>query len=115
MTAAGAWIERDGFLLEPRLRALGLKHGFTTKRMGAMKEPAQRDAAAARLGLPAPLLLKQVHGTTIHRAAHSAHGLDGDGWTLGPGDEGLCVAVFTADCVPLSLWTAYGNSATALH
>jgi len=115
MTAAGAWLEQDGFLLEPRLRALGLKHGFTTRRMGAMKESSQRDAAAALLGLDAPLLLKQVHGTTIHRAAHSAQGLDGDGWTLGPGDEGLCVAVFTADCMPLYLWSDDGKYAGVFH
>ncbi len=115
MTAAGAWLEEEGFLIEPRLRALGLRHGFTTKRKGAMKDSAQREAAAALLGLPAPLLLKQVHGTTIHRAAHSAQGLDGDGWTLGPGDEGLCVAVFTADCMPLYLWTDDGKYAGVFH
>lgn len=115
MTAAGAWLEQDGFLLEPRLAALGLRHGFTTKRMGSMKEASQRDAAAALLGLPHPLLLKQVHGITIHRAAHSAHGLEGDGWILGPGDEGLCVAVFTADCMPLYLWTDDGKYAGVFH
>lgn len=113
--AAGAWIEKDGFLLEPRLTALGLKHGFTTRRLGSMKLDSERQAAAALLGLPAPLLLKQVHGTTIHRAAHSAQGLDGDGWTLGPGDEGLSVAVFTADCVPLYLWTDDGKYAGVFH
>ena len=113
--AAGAWLEKDGFLLEPRLSALGLKHGFTTRRLGVMKDASQRDAAAALLGLPAPLLLKQVHGTAIHRAAHSAQGLDGDGWTLGPGDEGLCVAIFTADCVPLYLWTDDGKYAGVFH
>lgn len=113
--AAGAWVEKNGFLLEPRLAALGLKHGFTTKRMGSMKEASQRDAAAALLELPNPLLLKQIHGTAIHRAAHSAHGLDGDGWTLGPGDEGLCVAVFVADCMPLYLWTDDGKYAGVFH
>lgn len=113
--AAGPWLEKDGFLLEPRLSALGLKHGFTTRRLGSMKDSAQRDAAAAVLGLDAPLLLKQVHGTTIHRAAHSAQGLEGDGWTLGPGDEGLCVAVFVADCMPLYLWTDDGQYAGVFH
>lgn len=83
--------------------------------MGAMKDRVERDAAAALLGLPAPLILKQVHGTAIHRAAQSAHGLDGDGWTLGPGDDGLCVAVFTADCMPLYLWTDDGNYAGVFH
>jgi len=113
--AAGAWIEKDGFLLEPRLAALGIRHGFTTRRMGSMKEASQRDAASAVLELPNPLLLKQVHGTTIHRAAHSANGLEGDGWTLGPGDEALCVAVYVADCVPLYLWSDDGKYAGVFH
>lgn len=80
-----------------------------------MKEAPQRDAAAAVLELPDPLLLKQVHGTIIHRAAHSANGLEGDGWTLGPGDEGLCVAVYVADCMPLYLWTDDGKYAGVFH
>lgn len=80
-----------------------------------MKEASQRDAASAVLELPNPLLLKQVHGIAIHRAAHSANGLEGDGWTLGPGDEGLCVAVFVADCMPLYLWTDDGEYAGVFH
>lgn len=80
-----------------------------------MKEASQRVAASAVLELPDPLLLKQVHGTTIHRAAHSANGLEGDGWTMGPGDEGLCVAVYVADCMPLYLWTDDGKYAGVFH
>ena len=80
-----------------------------------MKESSQRDAASAVLELPNPLLLKQVHGIAIHRAAHSANGLEGDGWTLGPGDEGLCVAVYVADCMPLYLWTDDGKYAGVFH
>lgn len=80
-----------------------------------MKESSQRDAASAVLELPDPLLLKQVHGVAIHRAAHSANGLEGDGWTLGPGDEGLCVAVYVADCMPLYLWTDDGKYAGVFH
>ena len=113
--STGAWLEKDGFLLEPRLSALGLKHGFTTRRLGDMKTPSKLSSAAALLGLPDPLTLKQVHGTTIHRAAHSAQGLEGDGWTLGPGDEGLNVAVYVADCMPLYLWTDDGKYAGVFH
>lgn len=80
-----------------------------------MKEASQRDAASAVLELPHPLLLKQVHGITIHRAARSADGLEGDGWTMGPGDEGLCVAVYVADCMPLYLWTDDGKYAGVFH
>ena len=115
MTSAGAWIEESGFLLEPRLRALGLRHGFTTRRLGDMKSLSKLSSAAALLGLPDPLTLKQVHGTEIHRAAHSALGLEGDGWTLGPGDEGLNVAVYVADCMPLYLWSDDGKYAGVFH
>lgn len=80
-----------------------------------MKEASQRQAASAVLELPDPLLLKQVHGIAIHRAAHSANGLEGDGWTMGPGDEGLCVAVYVADCMPLYLWTDDGKYAGVFH
>lgn len=115
MSASGAWLEEGGFLLEPRLSALGLKHGFTTRRLGDMKSPSKLSSAAALLGLPDPLTLKQIHGTTIHRAAHSALGLEGDGWTLGPGDESLNVAVYVADCMPLYLWTDDGQYAGVFH
>jgi YfiH family protein len=115
MTSAGAWIEENGFLLETRLRALGLRHGFTTRRLGDMKSPSKLSSASALLALPDPLTLKQVHGTVIHRAAHSAQGLEGDGWTLGPGDEGLCVAVYVADCMPLYLWTDDGKYGGVFH
>ncbi len=80
-----------------------------------MKEASQRQAASAVLELPDPLLLKQVHGIAIHRAAHSANGLEGDGWTMGPGDEGFCVAVYVADCMPLYLWTDDGKYAGVFH
>ena len=54
--STGAWLEKDGFLLEPRLSALGLKHGFTTRRLGDMKSPSKLSAAAALLGLSDPLI-----------------------------------------------------------
>ncbi|MBI3289503.1 MAG: polyphenol oxidase family protein [Elusimicrobia bacterium] len=112
---ATGWIEKDGFLVHSALTALGLAHAFTTRRQGSMKEAARRGAAAALLGLPEPLVLKQVHGTEVHPAAHSAQGLEGDGWTLGPGDEDLCVAVFAADCMPLFLWSDDGRHAGVFH
>ncbi len=115
ITAIQEWVEKDGFFLEPRLNALGLRHGFTTRRWGNMKDASKRAAAAALLGLPEPVVLKQVHGVAVHRAAHSAQGLEGDGWVLGPGDEGLCVAVYTADCMPLYLWTDDGQYAGVFH
>ncbi|HAZ08265.1 MAG TPA: hypothetical protein DCZ01_07055 [Elusimicrobia bacterium] len=109
------WLERDGFLVNARLSELGLRHGVTTRRLGNMKDAARRREAAAKLGLPEPMTLNQVHGTIVHRAVHSAPGLEGDGWILGPDDEGRSVAVYAADCVPLFLWSDGGKTAGVFH
>jgi hypothetical protein len=111
--ASAGWIEKDGLLLEPRLVSLGLKHGFTTRRAGNMKDESRRAAAAQVLGLSAPLTLKQVHGTVIHDATPENAGLEGDGWLLSR--RGLTVGVYAADCVPLILWAEDGKAAGAFH
>ncbi len=95
------------------MAALGIPHGFTTRRMGNMKDPIRRHEAAVRAGLPDPLTLKQVHGTTIYRAAAENAGSDGDGWILAT--SGVAVAVYVADCVPLFLWTDDGRAAGVFH
>jgi hypothetical protein len=111
--ASDAWVEKDGLLREPRLLALGLKHGFTTRRSGNMKDESRRAAAAKALGLPSPLTLKQVHGITIHDASPENAGLEGDGWLLSKG--GLAVGVYAADCVPLFVWAEDGKAAGVFH
>ena len=111
--AAGSWIEKDGLLREPRLAALGLRHGFTTRRSGNMKDVSRRREAAERLGLTEPLTLKQVHGTTIHEASKENAGLEGDGWLLTK--RGVTVGVYAADCVPLFLWSDDGKAAGVFH
>jgi YfiH family protein len=110
---ASSWIEKDGLLREPRLAALGLRHGYTTRRAGNMKSPENRKAAAALLGLPEPLTLKQVHGTVIHDASIENAGLEGDGWLLSK--PGVAVGVYAADCVPLYLWSDDGKAAGVFH
>ena len=95
------------------MAALGIPHGFTTRPMGNMKDPARRREAAGRAGLADPLTLKQVHGTAIHRAAAENAGLDGDGWIVDA--CGVAVAVYVADCVPLYLWTEDGRAAGVFH
>lgn len=112
--AAPSWMEKDGgLLIEPRLAALGLKHGFTTKRAGNMKSPESRKAAAAVLGVSEPLTLKQVHGVAIHDGTAENAGLEGDGWLLSR--PGVAVAVYVADCVPLYLWSGDGKAAGVFH
>lgn len=111
--ATREWIEKDGLLQNDRISALGLKHGFTTRRSGNMKDEANRAAAAKRVGLSAPLTLKQVHGTVIHDANPENAGLEGDGWLLSR--RGLTVGVYAADCVPLFLWEQGGKAAGVFH
>lgn len=107
------WTERDGLLREARMDALGLKHGFTTRRLGSMKSLENLDRAAALAGTSRPLTLKQVHGTTIHDAAAENAGKEGDGWLLSK--PGISVAVYTADCVPLFVWSDDGKAAGVFH
>lgn len=110
---ARGWIEKEGLLVEDRLSALGLKHGFTTRRAGNMKSDEKRKAAAKTLVVPQPLTLKQVHGTTIHLADMSHADVEGDGWLLH--SFGISVAVYAADCMPLFLWSDDGKAAGVFH
>ncbi len=111
--AVSGWTESAGLLTEPRMAALGLKHGFTTRRSGNMKSPERRAAAAASLGMSEPLTLKQVHGTAILDAAPENAGKEGDGWLLST--PGPAAAVYAADCVPLFLWSDDGRAAGVFH
>jgi hypothetical protein len=113
-TLAGGWTEIDRVLSNDRLRAsLGLRHGFTTRRMGSMKDAENRKAAARAVGAPEALTLKQVHGTEILDAAPENAGRPGDGWLVSR--PGVCAAVYTADCVPLFMWSDDGKAAGVFH
>jgi YfiH family protein len=111
--ASVSWLERDGLLQEPRMKALGLRHGFTTRRSGNMKFPEARKAAAALVGLPEPLTLKQIHGAGILDASPENADHEGDGWLLSK--RGLAAAIYVADCVPLFLWSDDGKAAGVFH
>lgn len=111
--AAAEWVEKDGLLIEPRMSALGIRHAFTTRKTGSMKSPELRKSTAEKLGMTAPLTLKQVHGITIHDAKTENSGLEGDGWLISK--PGVAAAVYTADCVPLFLWSDDGNAAGVFH
>lgn len=113
VTAASSWIEKDGLLLESRPLPSGLKLGFTTRRLGNMKDVSRRRAAAELLGVLEPLTLKQVHGTVIHDGAVENAGQEGDGWIVSK--PGIAVAVYAADCVPLFLWSDDGKAAGVFH
>ncbi|MEZ0469301.1 peptidoglycan editing factor PgeF [Luteimonas salinilitoris] len=89
-----------------------------------------RDALAARFGLPsAPLWLRQVHGTAVRRfdAAASEDSVTvGTGPGTAAGDEpeadasvtaesGVVLAVLTADCLPVVLAVKDGSEVAAAH
>ncbi|OGS01019.1 MAG: hypothetical protein A2V88_11410 [Elusimicrobia bacterium RBG_16_66_12] len=111
--ATREWLWKDGFLVNTRLSALGLRHGVTTRQLGNMKDESCRRAAAAILGLFAPLTLKQVHGAKILAAFAENDGLEADGWILDV--PGVSVGVYAADCVPLYLWSDDGKTAGVFH
>jgi hypothetical protein len=62
--AQAAWVERDGLLRSPLLDSLGLVAGFTTRALGS-----DASAVAARLGFPAVVRVRQVHGDRVVQAA----------------------------------------------
>jgi YfiH family protein len=107
------WVEADGLLRNDRLSRLKLRHGFTTRRAGNMKDESRRREAAAKLGLPAALTLKQVHGVKIHLASEVSAGAEGDGWLIDK--SSVPVAVYVADCVPLYVWSDDGKAAGVFH
>ncbi len=110
---ASGWTLRDGLLVEARLSALGVRHGVTTRRLGDMKDPANRREAAVRVGLPEPMTLRQVHGERILAGAAENVGRDGDGWLVDK--PGICVGVYAADCAPLFVWSDDGRAAGVFH
>lgn len=105
--AEAGWALAGGVLTEPRLRAAGVRHGFTTAAAGDLAAPEARAAA----GLGDVLVLKQVHGSAVHAARPGLKGLEGDGWV----SAGPAVGVFTADCSPLLLWSGDGRVVGAFH
>lgn len=113
MNLTANWTAKDGLLQDERLSARGLRHGFTLRRLGNMKDESRRRQAAEILGLQPPHTLRQLHGTVIHGASKARPGLEGDGWVADA--PAVCVGVYMADCVPLILMTEDGKKAGVFH
>ena len=90
--AQAAWVERDGLLRSPLLDSLGLVAGFTTRALGS-----DASAVAARLGFPAVVRLRQVHG---NRVVHAAGPLEPppEADALWTERRGVLLGVAGADC-----------------
>lgn len=108
-TASTSWPLVDGLYRSPALTALGLVAAFTPAALGSMggsafsqeEQAANRDAVARRLGFPAVVRVRQVHGSQVVRADGpfpqpwpAADAL----WTDRPD---VLLGVSAADCVPL--------------
>ena len=98
--AVSDWTLEGTLLVEPRLSAAGLRHGMTT--LGV-------DTSS----FSSVLAPKQEHGVAIHEARPGMPRLVGDG--LVSRTPGLAIGVFTADCVPLLLWSDDGRTVGAFH
>jgi YfiH family protein len=108
------------YLTYPGLMALGLPHATTTRHCPGIQSgsaaaspfaPSARDALApAGLDLSRVTWAKQVHGADVARAPAAA-GLAGRADVLVTAERGAPVAIFTADCLPL---TAYDPEARVL-
>jgi hypothetical protein len=108
MVSAAGWIERDALLHSPLLESLGLVAGFTTRALGSMagsvftldEQARNREALARRLGFPAVVRVRQVHGAGVVHVSDAAEPWPvADAlWTDRPG---VLLGIAAADCVPL--------------
>ncbi|HNW35751.1 MAG TPA: peptidoglycan editing factor PgeF [Candidatus Ozemobacteraceae bacterium] len=65
-------------------------------------------------GLKAPFWATQVHGNAIHEVTADAKpGDQGDGDALVTAERGLTIGVFTADCLPVLIWSK--SAIAAVH
>ena len=120
-TESAAWPLVDGLYRSPALTALGLVAGLTTAALGSMggsvfpqeEQAASRDAVAKRLGFPAVVRVKQVHGARVLRAdgPFASPWPEADGlWTDRPG---VLLGVSAADCAPVLIADGDGRIGAA--
>jgi len=92
---------------DPRLTALGILHGTTTRPMGNMRLPKNTHALFNRLNIDEKNVarFKQIHSDkllTISSLKDIQTTQEADGWIV-TGTH-LGAAILTADCVPLIVW-----------
>src|SRR5215470_12402668 len=106
------------------LAALGLPHVTTTRHfpgVTASSEPTAPFTDEGRRALKTADLdgtrlsyLKQVHGAEALRAP-TGGGYAGVGDVLTTTERGVPLAVFTADCLPITLWDSIARVLTVAH
>jgi YfiH family protein len=108
----------------PALAAAGLPHASTTRHCPGVTSPSQPTSpftgearetlAAAGLDLARVAYARQVHGADV------AHGITRGGVAgavdvLSTAERGMPLAVFTADCLALTLWDAGAGALALAH
>jgi polyphenol oxidase len=106
------------------LTALGLPHATTTRHfpgVTALSQPtapftddARGALREARLELARVAYARQVHGADVLRAP-SGGGWAGAGDVLTTTERGIPLAIFTADCLALTLWDSVAHVLTLAH
>jgi purine-nucleoside/S-methyl-5'-thioadenosine phosphorylase / adenosine deaminase len=106
------------------LAALGLPHATTTRHFPGVTSPSQPTApfdddarqalAAAGLDLTRVAYARQVHGAEALRAP-TGGGWAGAGDVLTTTERGVPVAIFTADCLAITLWDSIAHVLTVAH
>ena len=135
MTAHGWRLEeRDGLVLalcDALSHVTGAAHAFSTRRADGghdfdlggpdpvdeiVRARRRRLSAAADVAPTSPLILRQVHETTVVRAADASDGVTADGavWTRADRPS-RAPSVRTADCVPILIVDRLGAAAAAVH
>ena len=74
-----------------------------------------REALQARLGADQVQWLNQVHGTQVHRASSASVDEAPAADAVWTDEQGLALAIMTADCVPIVLADADGTVIGAAH
>ncbi len=106
------------------LAALGLPHVTTTRHFPGVTAPSEPTApfnAGARDALKAAGLdpervayARQVHGAEVLRAPANG-GYAGTGDVLATSERGVPLAIFTADCLAVTLWDSIAHVLVVAH
>jgi YfiH family protein len=106
------------------LAALGLPHATTTRHFPGVTSPAQATGpfeAGARqalrevgLDLARVAYARQVHGAEVLRAP-AGGGWAGTADVLATTERGVPLAIFTADCLAVTLWDSIARVLVAAH
>jgi hypothetical protein len=108
----------------PALAAAGLPHASTTRHCPGVTSPSEptspftpgacQTLAAAGLDLSRVAYARQVHGADVAHAVTRA-GVAGAVDVLSTAERGVPLAIFTADCLAITLWDADAGALALAH